>query len=179
MVTTAGIKYLESISNKCNLGGVDLDRPFKIRRVGSVNPFIEDYEPSKQWYERIAGFTLTEEVEWQREHCAFLRCDNEHHYFGIFSQIMAQKLGLSEATSNMSLGLQLVNYQQLKAALSFLRENGVRVETDIIPADLHPGIDYVAYAFDPDGHCLELYYYMERVGCDNGSERDVPQSRSE
>ena len=66
----------------------------------------------------------------------------------------------------MSFGLQLANYQQLKDAVSFLRDNGVRVETDIIPPELHPGIDYAAYAFDPDGHCLELYYYMEQLGWD-------------
>ena len=42
----------------------------------------------------------------------------------------------------------------------------MRVETEIIPAELHPGIDYAAYAFDPDGDCLELYYYMEQVGWD-------------
>ena len=42
----------------------------------------------------------------------------------------------------------------------------MRVETDIIPPELHPGIDYAAYAFDPDGHCIELYYYMEQVGWD-------------
>ena len=52
--------------------------------------------------------------------------------------------------------------------MRFLRDNGVRVETDIIPPELHPGIDYAAYAFDPDGHCLELYYYMEQVGWDGG-----------
>ena len=28
------------------------------------------------------------------------------------------------------------------------------------------GIDYSAFAIDPDGHALELYYYMEQVGWD-------------
>jgi hypothetical protein len=35
-----------------------------------------------------------------------------------------------------------------------------------VPAELHPGIDYMAYAFDPEGHCIALYYYMEQVGWD-------------
>jgi len=61
--------------------------------------------------------------------------------------------------------------------VAFLRDNGVRVETDIVPPDLHPGIDYAAYAFDPDGHCLELYYYMEQVGGD-GHVRPAPARRS-
>jgi hypothetical protein len=50
------------------------------------------------------------------------------------------------------------------------------VETDVVPPELHPGIDYAAYAFDPDGHCLELYYYMEQVGWD-GQVRPQAQRR--
>jgi hypothetical protein len=46
----------------------------------------------------------------------------------------------------------------------FLRDNGVRVETDLVPPELYPGIDYAAYAFDPEGHAIQLYYYMEQVG---------------
>jgi hypothetical protein len=84
----------------------------------------------------------------------------------LFPKSWRKKLGLSETTSNMSFGLQLANYQQLKAAVDFLRANDVRVETDTIPPELHPGIDYAAYAFDPDGHCLELYCYMEQLGWD-------------
>src|SRR6266540_3382317 len=161
-----GRRYVSSMPLKYSVDGVLLPQPFKITRVGPVNLFVDDYESSKQWYEQIAGFTLTEEVEWQNERCAFLRCDNEHHSLALFPKSWRKKSGLSETTSNMSFGLQLANYRQLKGAVSFLRENGVRVETDIIPPELHPGIDYAAYAFDPDGHCLELYYYMEQLGWD-------------
>jgi hypothetical protein len=100
-----------------------------------------------------------------------LRCDNEHHSLGIFPKSWRKKLGISEATSNVSFGLRTANYQQLKSAVNFLRGNGGRVETEINPPELHPGIDYSAYAFDPDGHCLELYYYVEQVGWDDGRVR--------
>jgi hypothetical protein len=66
----------------------------------------------------------------------------------------------------MSFGVQLANYDHLRSAVGYLREHGVRVETSIVPAELHPGIDYVAYAFDPDGFAVELSYYMEQVGWD-------------
>jgi len=32
------------------------------------------------------------------------------------------------------------------------------------PRALSPGIDYSAFALDPDGHCIQLYYYMEQIG---------------
>ena len=161
-----GKRYDDPLPLKYDVDGLLLPRPFKITRVGPLKLFVDDYQTAKRWYERVMGFTLTEEVEWDGERCAFLRCDNEHHSLGLFPKSWRAKLGLSNKTSNMSFGLQLANYEQLRAAVAFLRENGVRVETGIIPPKLHPGIDYAAYAFDPDGHCIELYYYMEQVGWD-------------
>ena len=161
-----GKRYDDPLPLKYDVDGLLLPRPFKITRVGPLKLFVDDYQMAKRWYEQVMGFTLTEEVEWNGERCAYLRCDNEHHSLGLFPKSWREKLGLSNKTSNMSFGLQLANYQQLRAAVAFLRENGVRVETGIIPHKLHPGIDYAAYAFDPDGHCIELYYYMEQVGWD-------------
>ena len=159
-----GARFVSKMPLKYNVDGLLLPQPFKITRVGPVKLFVDDYEELRRWHTQVLGFTLTEEVEWQGERCAFLRCNNEHHSLGIFPKSWRQKLGLSETTSNLSFGLQLANYRQLKDAVNFLRDNGVRVETDIIPPELHPGIDYAAYAFDPDGHCIELYYSMEQLG---------------
>ena len=159
-----GARFVSKMPLKYNVDGLLLPQPFKITRVGPVKLFVDDYEELRRWHTQVLGFTLTEEVEWQGERCAFLRCNNEHHSLGIFPKSWRQKLGLSGTTSNLSFGLQLANYQQLKDAVKFLRDNGVRVETDIIPPELHPGIDYAAYAFDPDGHCIELYYSMEQLG---------------
>ena len=161
-----GARYVSEMPLKYDVDGVLLPQPFKITRVGPVKLFVDDYEKLKRWHTEVLGFTLTEEVLWQGERCAFLRCNNEHHSLGIFPKSWRKKLGLSETTSNLSFGLQLANYRQLQDAVKFLRGHGVRVETDIIPPELHPGIDYAAYAFDPDGHCLELYYAMEQVGWD-------------
>jgi len=161
-----GVRHVSAMPLKYNVDGVLLPQPFKITRVGPVKLFVDDYEKLKRWHTEVLGFTLTEEVSWQGERCAFLRCNNEHHSLGIFPKSWRKKLGLSEATSNLSFGLQLANYRQLRDAVQFLRSHGVRVETDVIPPALHPGIDYAAYAFDPDGHCLELYYSMEQIGWD-------------
>jgi hypothetical protein len=84
-------------------------------------------------------------------------------------------LGFSEDTTSMAFGVQLANYRQLRDAIDFLRDNGVRVRTDV-PSQLYPGIDYAAHAFDPEGHCIQLYYYMEQVGWD-GRVRPQAQRR--
>ena len=56
------------------------------------------------------------------------------------------------------------SYAQLRNAVGFLKEKGVKLVT--LPPELHPGIDYAAHALDPDGHAIQLYYYMEQVGWD-------------
>lgn len=163
---SSGYRHVEALAKKYDVEGVLLPRPFKITKIGPVNLFVEDVEKAKGFYNEVLGFELTEEVPWQGEKAAFMRCNTEHHALGLFPKAWRSKLGLSEHTTNMAFGLRLGSYRQLKDAVGFLRENGVRVETDIVPPELHPGIDYAAYAFDKDGHALELYYYMEQIGWD-------------
>ena len=64
----------------------------------------------------------------------------------------------------MSFGLQVATYRQLRDAVSYLKKNNVVVK--YLPPELFPGIDYSAFAIDPDGHALQLYYYMEQIGWD-------------
>lgn len=162
----SGYRFIETMPARYAVDGMWLPRPFKIVRIGPLSVFADSVDATREYYEQIMGLVVSEEVEWEGDKCVFLRCDTEHHSLGIFPKAWRQKLGLSPATSCMSFGVQLANYRQLRDAVSFLRENGVRVETGVIPPELHPGIDYTAYAFDPDGHCIQLYYYMESVGWD-------------
>jgi hypothetical protein len=75
----------------------------------------------------------------------------------------------------MSFGVEVGSYAQLREAVAFLKSHGVTF-VDAIPPELHPGIDYAAFALDPDGHCIQLYYYMEQIGWD-GRPRPAGQRR--
>ena len=75
----------------------------------------------------------------------------------------------------MSIGMQLGSYRQLKDAIGFLREQGLRF-IDSIPCELHPGIDYAAHAVGPDGHLIQLYHAIEQIGWD-GRPRPADQRR--
>jgi hypothetical protein len=74
----------------------------------------------------------------------------------------------------MGFGLQLANYQQLLDAIRFFEGRGYR--TRELPAEMTPGMDHTMVVFDPDGHALQLYYYMEQVGWD-GKPRPASQRR--
>ena len=159
-----------------DVDGILLPRPFKIVKHGPVNLFVEDVARARDFYLQILGLQVTEEVTYRGEPCVFLRCNTEHHSLGLFPLTLREPLGLSIHTTCASFGIQVANYRQLREAVAFLRAEGVRVETDRVPPELHPGVDYAAWAFDPEGHCIQLYYYMEQVGWD-GRTRPASQRR--
>jgi catechol 2,3-dioxygenase-like lactoylglutathione lyase family enzyme len=172
-----GYRHVDTLPPRYDVDGIALPRPFKITRLGPVNLFVDDVAASSEFYQQVMGFDVTESIDYRGDTCVFLRCNNEHHSLGLFPKSLRSSLGFKADSTSMSLGLQLANYQQLRDSVAFLREKGVRVETDILPAELHPGVDYAAYAFDPDGHAFELYYYMEQMGWD-GSIRPQSQRRT-
>jgi len=147
-----------------DVGGVLLARPFKIVRIGPIRLFVRDMEVALRFYRDELGFALTEEVNYQGHRCLFLRVNTEHHSLALYPRALRSILGLTETTSLMSFGLHLANYRQLRDAIAFLERAGVRVRR--LPPELSPGIDYSAFAIDPDGHALQLYYFMEQIGWD-------------
>jgi catechol 2,3-dioxygenase-like lactoylglutathione lyase family enzyme len=161
----SGYRHVERLPATYDVDGILLARPFKLVRLGPVNLFVDDLETSESFYRETLGFLLSEEVTWKGHRCVFLRCNTEHHSVALFPIALREVLGLSTHSKCGPLGLQVANYRQLREAVRFLREHGVRV-TEAIPPELHPGIDYAVHVFDPDGHCLQLYYAMEQIGWD-------------
>jgi catechol 2,3-dioxygenase-like lactoylglutathione lyase family enzyme len=161
----SGYRHIDELPAIYNVQGIMLPRPFKIARIGPVGIFVEDVEAAEAYYRDTLGFQLSEETRQDGERCVFMRANTEHHSMALLPMSLRSRLGMSEHTTSAFFGVQLANYRQLKDACDFLEENGVRVDRNP-PAALVPGMDYVAHAWDPDGHCIQLYYYMEQVGWD-------------
>lgn len=160
----AGFRHQDPRPEVFDVGGVLLARPFKIVRVGPVRLFVKDVEVATVFYRDTLGLAVTEEVVWKGHRCTFLRANTEHHSIALYPIGLRAELGLSAHTSLFSFGFQVGDYQQLRAAIGSLQAEGVTVK--YLPAELFPGIDYCAFAIDPDGHAMQLYYYMEQVGWD-------------
>ena len=161
----SGYRHVEQLPARYDVDGILLPRPFKIVRLGPVNLFVENLEASESFYRNTLGFTLTEKATWKGHRCLFLRCNTEHHSLALFPIELREALGLTTHSKCAALGLQLANYRQLRDSVKFLKERGAKV-TAAIPPELHPGIDYAVHVFDPDGHCIQLYYAMEQIGWD-------------
>jgi len=157
---------------KYDVGGILLQRPFKIAKIGPVRLFAQDIGAMVSFYRDDLGFAITEEVKYKGLRCVFLRANTEHHSMALYPIKLREELGLRADTTLMSFGLQLGSYQQLRDAVAFLKGNGVAIK--YLPPELFPGIDYCAFAIDPDGFAFQLYYYMEQVGWD-GKPRPASQ----
>ena len=154
----------EPCEERHDVGGVLLGRPFKIVRVGPVRLFVRDLGKALAFYRDVLGLSVTEEVVWQGHRCVFLRANTEHHSLALYPVELRAALGLNPATTVFSMGMQVGDYAQLRSAVDFLRTAGTTIRH--LPPELFPGIDYCAFAIDPDGHAVQLYYGMEQIGWD-------------
>jgi catechol 2,3-dioxygenase-like lactoylglutathione lyase family enzyme len=158
----AGFRHREPLPRTFDVDGILLARPFKVVRIGPVRLFVRDVGRSLEYYQRVMGLAVTQEVTYRGQRCVFLRAGTEHHSMALYPMELRDELGMSARTTCLSFGLQVANYRQLRDAVAFLRERGVTIKE--LPTELSPGIDYSAFAIDPDGHAVQLYYYMQQVG---------------
>lgn len=158
-----------------DVGGVLLPRPFRITGHGPIGLYVRNVAESLGFYTQILGFKVTETVDYDGYECIFLRNGTEHHSLSLAPIELRERLGGNPASTAMSLGIKVGSYRQLRAAAEFLRERAW-VPVENFPIELHPGIDYAVHFQDHEGHCLQLYYYMEQIGWD-GRPRPVSERR--
>lgn len=160
----SGYRQFETEEERYDVGGVLLGRPFKIVRVGPIRLCLENVDAALPFYRDTLGLTVTEEVVWHGHHCVFLRANTEHHSLALYPKAVRDELGLRKDSKLFSTGFQVADYRQLRDAVTYLRDAGTTIRE--LPLELFPGIDYTAFAIDPDGNAVQLYYYMEQVGWD-------------
>jgi catechol 2,3-dioxygenase-like lactoylglutathione lyase family enzyme len=154
----------QGVKERFDVAGYLLPRPFKITDIGPIGIFVRNFDEAVTFYENVMGLTTTVVVEYEGYRCAYLRHGREHHCLKVYEMELREILGLSPHTNTVSAGLRLGSYKQLKDAVDYLTANGCKFIEQ--PEELAPGIDYSAYVLDPDGHCIQLYYYMELLGRD-------------
>lgn len=147
-----------------DVAGICLPRPFKIIRNGPVSLYVCDVQASLRFYTELLGFRVTEESLWNGHRSIFLRVGGEHHTLSLHPVEVRKELGLPENTTLMCQGLQVASWKQLRSAVQHLQDHGCQ-QVDI-PREFHLGIDYAAHFVGPEGHCVRVYFDMERIGWD-------------
>lgn len=160
----SGHRWVDDREKIYDVGGILLAQPFKPTKIGPASIFVEDVSAAERFYSETLGLIKSEETTVEGHRAVFFRSNTEHHSIGLFPLELRNALGLSEHSTLLSFGIQVGSYEQLLAAKNFLEESGVKLID--LPPEIHPGIDYVVHAVDPDGHVMQLFYYMEQVGWD-------------
>ncbi|MDR7083270.1 catechol 2,3-dioxygenase-like lactoylglutathione lyase family enzyme [Arthrobacter ginsengisoli] len=164
---------------KHDVGGVLLERPFRIRRLGHFGVNCYNIEEAYNFYTRLLGFKLSDELPFakilppEKKHIAegpggtgyFLRYGSDHHSLVLFPKKVRDKMGGSAATpegiTTNQITWQVGSLQEVVDGHSWFKEN----KQEIIRAGRDmPGSNWHVYLFDTDWHVNELYYGIEQVG---------------
>src|SRR5579864_8208247 len=163
---------------KYDVGGILLDRPFKIRRLGHFGVNVDDVQRGLHFYSDLLGFMVSDEIDFgarmspeQRAQLGpnasskgyFTRYGTDHHAFVLFPRrVFASMMGEEpdEITLNQ-ITWQVGSLAEVVEGSRFFDDSGVRVRRSGRDT---PGSNWHTYPFDPDGHVNELYYGIEQVG---------------
>lgn len=166
-----------------NVGGVLLERPFKIRRLGHFGINVIDMEKGKRFYKDLLGFRIVDvrdplggkpvpdEMKDFGDHNGyFFRYQSDHHAFVLYNHRVRgamDRLGRWRKDVNVNqITWQVQSLEEVVGADKWLTDNGnnmVRRGRDM------PGSNWHTYLMDPDWFQNELFYGIEQIGWDGYS----------
>jgi catechol 2,3-dioxygenase-like lactoylglutathione lyase family enzyme len=159
------------------VGGYRLPRPFRIRRLGHFGINVADPEVSRQFYESLLGFRISDRLDltsrFKPEELRevgptigyFARHGTEHHSFVFFPRKALSANykfpnEFPEVTTNQ-ITWQVGSLREVVDGFKYFADRGLRIHRS--GRDL-PGSNWNAYPFDPDGHVNEIFYGIEQIG---------------
>lgn len=167
---------MSASNRKFNVGGVLLDQPFKIRRLGHFGFNLQNMEEGRRFYTELLGFKISDVTDYSKRakspeqvaglgdpHGYFTRYGGDHHAMVLFPKRVRDALGRSEKTGVTinQITWQVGSLAEVGAAIQWFKDQGIKLQR--AGRDM-PGSNWHTYLFDPDGHSNELYYGIEQIG---------------
>ena len=161
---------------KFNVGGVVLNQPFKIRRLGHFGFNLANMEDGVRFYVDLLGFRISDVMDYSRRakdpaqvaglgdpNGYFTRYGNDHHAMVLFPKRVRDALGRQEhpgVTVNQ-ITWQVGSLSEVGNAIKWFNLRGIKQQRS--GRDM-PGSNWHTYLYDPDGQSNELYYGIEQIG---------------
>ena len=166
-------------AQKFDVGGVLLERPFKIRRLSHFGLNAYRMREALHFYRNLLGFRIVDSMDWLRgekappEYAAFgdltgyfFRYAHDHHAFVLYNHRLRGELPATKKRFKPEVTINQITWQVQSLAETvaghewFLGrgEDVVRNGRDM------PGSNWHTYLMDPEGHQNELCYGMEQIG---------------
>jgi catechol 2,3-dioxygenase-like lactoylglutathione lyase family enzyme len=170
------------IGDKFNVGGVLLDRPFKIRRLGHFGYNCYKMDEAMHFYSDLLGFRRTDTLDFARINPKpgafdgvpttvgwFMTHGTDHHSHVIFPRHALDKMGRGSAGGHVTnpevttnqITWQVGSLSEVGNGIDWFKSIGVnpgRIGRDV------PGSNWHSYPSDPEGHTNEIYYGIEQIG---------------
>jgi catechol 2,3-dioxygenase-like lactoylglutathione lyase family enzyme len=163
-------------SEKFDVGGVLLNQPFKIRRLGHFGFNLSRMEDGVRFYVDLLGFRISDVMDYSRRakdpaqvaglgdpNGYFTRYGTDHHAMVLFPKRVRDALGRQEragVTVNQ-ITWQVGSLSEVAGAIRWFNARGIKQQRS--GRDM-PGSNWHTYLYDPDGHSNELYYGIEQIG---------------
>jgi catechol 2,3-dioxygenase-like lactoylglutathione lyase family enzyme len=169
---------IEPRTERYDVGGVLLERPFKVRRLGHFGLDVERMDECLRFYHDLLGFRLSDVLDFGKNPRLadalkgvsltkgyFTHYGGDHHAFVLFPRPMRKAMAASRGHAygpNINqLTWQVGSLREVVEAVGYFDRHGVTIERS--GRDM-PGSNWHTYIQDPDRHTNELYYGIEQIG---------------
>lgn len=176
---------------KYAVGGVALDRPFRITRLGHFGFNLYKIEEGLNFYTGLLGFIVSDTLDFSKrmtpEQLAqvegppigvFTRYGSDHHALVLFNrharEVRDGKARWPEGITTNQITWQCGSLAQISDAIKWFAAKQVPLVRS--GRDM-PGSNWHTYLADPDGNVNELYYGIEQIGWDGHSKPQAMHDR--
>ncbi len=173
-------------NGKCDVGGVLLDQPFKIRRLGHFGLDFSNTDENLPIYQDLLGFQTADfrdpfaDKEMPEKYkdigdpkSYFMRYNTDHHAFAFANLHLRRDSGAqgfyTEGVTVGQISWQVGSLAEVVNGDEWMRERQCQM---VRIGRAGPGSNWHSYMMDPDGHKNEIFYGMEQIGW-NGHSRPV------
>jgi catechol 2,3-dioxygenase len=137
--------------------------PFELTKIGHVVLNVSDLQRSVAFYTGLLGFRIsdvyTEDI--MPGGMVFMRCNTDHHGVAL---VGGRAPGPASQDLN-HLAFEVGSLDEVVRARDHLRANQVAIDFE---GRRRAGVQIAVEFRDPDGHRLEIYWGLDRVGSNGG-----------
>jgi catechol 2,3-dioxygenase len=135
--------------------------PFAITKLGHVVLNGSDVARSARFYVEVLGFQISDVYpdEMVPGGMVFMRFNEDHHGVALVGSMK----GASSNVELNHLAFEVASLDEVIRARNHLRTHGVAIDFE---GRRRAGVQIAVEFRDPDGHRLEIYWGLDRVGAD-------------
>ena len=141
---------------RCKTAG---DLPFELTKLGHVVLNCSNLERSVKFYTEVLGFRISDVYgdDMMEGGMVFMRFNADHHGIALVGTME----GPSPNVELNHLAFEVASLDEVVLARNHLKKQGVTIDFE---GRRRAGVQIAVEFRDPDGHRLEIYWGLDRVG---------------